>query len=902
MKSLKIVAILLLAAGLLSVLSACNQTPADPDESTEPEATVQEPWEESTQEQVQVPEREKYEDLSFDIPAYTDPKTKTVTIKSDGKSAIGNIHLDFTEMSGEYIISPTKIGFSCHDVASCDECGYVSTEHGGAYLISSQGLDQGGILVTLATPILASSVDGMTLTFMTTADATASSMRILTGSQTNNAAFINTCAPMGGATKEWVTVDLGVDDFFELADSDGYIRSFQMYFRNKSGADCYVKSIDFSTSPKEFLLVDRTDGQCFFQDGAIRFVAQTIADRFTAADIAAEITVKGVAYRKNTSTSEGFLRYSATAKLANGQEVTMGKHTATVPPVMGVWLDATDGQYGSSHDTKGQWQETFDPAGLLFLTDNTLTCKEGIKTIEYALVKGDTPFNDEQTVWLTPQMIETNEQGFSYLLVNAFLDYGNVMTEGESYRLLVRGVTKQNNYILHVDIPFTYQPLSALVTQSLRAAQNALEQANILCPADVQDKAGYVQKQFAALVNNPSIETGVEIVGEGLESMRINVFVKYSAVVAEPRLPVYELDGKVVTDVYNFVGNAFVKEAITVKYSDKQSSIALTAPYDGDCHVILAADVIYKHANAPLNEVQDVNYGYMAGEYCTPVPLTLTWTDANAAEGKNYTVLLSKNRDLSDALELTVNQTSVQIEHLNVGTTYYWQVKSGEESSFVQVFTTEDGYPRFIRLDGVSNVRDIGGYVTVDGKRVKQNLAYRSAQLESITDQAREFALNELRIRTDLDLRGGHTAPLGNTVQHISIPMQWYEHIFAKEHYEAVRQTISAFAKQENYPIVFHCSLGRDRTGTTTFLILGLLGVDEDTLRHEYYASFFSAQGAFDENEFPLLVVNMKRLVEGFDEFGDKDDTLQQKIRAYLLHIGVTEEEIQSIQDIWLED
>ena len=119
--------------------------------------------------------------------------------------------------------------------------------------------------------------------------------------------------------------------------------------------------------------------------------------------------------------------------------------------------------------------------------------------------------------------------------------------------------------------------------------------------------------------------------------------------------------------------------------------------------------------------------------------------------------------------------------------------------------------------------------------------------------------------------------------------------------YGVVKDTVSIFADEQNYPILFHCSMGRDRTGTTAFLILGLLGVDEDTLRHEYYASFFSQQGAFSETEFPLLIINMNRLVSGFDDFGDEDDTLQEKIHAYLLHIGVTEEEIQSIRNIWLE-
>ena len=938
MKYLRFIAIVLLAASLLSVLGACAKKPpaaenatdtgsgdlstetittepvteAGPSESsteaittepvteTEPAESFETEEEQTTEPQEEKPPSETYEDLSFHVPAYTDSGIKICTVTSQGKGASGQLGLDFSVLNGQYIISPTKIGFSCHDIASCDSCGYVNTDLGGAYLFSAQGLDQGGITVTLATPMLASSVTGMTLTFMTTKEAAASSMRILTADQTNNAAFINACASMSGAAEQWTTVDLGVKDFSELADSDGYIRSFQMYFRDKDKVDCYVKSVDFTFSPTDFLSVDEASGNCFFRQGAVQSVAQIIAERFTAADIQAEITVEGTKYRKNSCTSEGTLTYKATAKLADGTTL-QARHTATVPAITGVWLDATDGQYGAFHDAKGQWQQTFDPSGMLFLTDNVLTCAEGMNTVEYALVASDAAYDDREIVWIAPQLLEMNEQGFDYLLVNAFLDYGNVLTEGETYRLMVRGVTKQNNYILHIDIPFTYQTLSAQATDALRAAQRALEQTDLICPAQTENKAEYVKEQLAALIHDENISLNIEVLGEGLESMRIWIALRYAASINEARLPAYEMNGSVLTDVYNYTGRAFTKEAMTVRYSDQQSTITLTAPYDGDRHVILAADVIYNHAKSPLEDVQDVNYGYLAGEYCTPVPLTLSWTDANAAEGKTYTVLVSENRDLSDAMELTATQPCAQIEHLKIGTTYYWQVRSDTDASPVQVFTTEDGYPRFIRLDGVSNVRDIGGYITADGKRVKQNLAFRSAQLESITEKAKEIALNTLHIRTDLDLRGGHTTPLGNTVQHISIPMQWYEHIFAEDKYEVVRQTVSAFADPENYPIIFHCSMGRDRTGTATFLILGLLGVDEDTLRHEYYASFFSSQGAFDANEFPLLIINMNRLVEGFDDFGDEDDTLQQKIHAYLLHIGVSEQEIQSICDIWLE-
>ena len=873
--------VLLLALVLVISLAACN-TP-----------------EETTEGTVEAPTRDVYEDLSFNVPAYVDPDTKTATVQSQGKGQSSRIRLDFTKHGGEYVVSSTKVVFSCHDVATCDTCGYADINGEKAYLLSSHGQDQGGVMVTVATPILASTVKGMTLTFKTTAEATTSSMRILTKDQTNNAAFINSCGSMAGATDKWVTVDLGVKNYSDLADSDGYIRSFQMYFRNKNKTDCYVQSVEFTVSPDKFLIVDELTGNCFYRGGATEAIANAIADRFTAADIQAEVTVTGTTYRKNTSSTAGSLKYKATVTMADGTVVTK-EHTAVIPAVTGAWLDTTDGAYGSSHDSKGQWQDTFDPSGLLFLTDSSLSCAEGIRSVEYAVVNGDLAFNDGQIIWRTPHLLEMNNGGISHLLVNAFLDLGGQLEEGSAYRLLVRGVTKRDNYILHVDIPFVYQPLSAQASDALQAAQSALE-ADFICPADTENKADYLRQQLASRINNEAVTMDVEILGEGLGSLRARVTLRYSSAVTEARLPVYELNGKVIADVYNFAGQAFTNEAMTVKYSDQQTNITLTAPFDGDRHVILAADVIYNHAKAPLSAIQNANYGYLAGEYCTPAPVTMTWTDKNTAEGKSYTLLISTDQTMKNPMVFTMTQPRAEIYNLNIGTTYYWQVKSGEDASPVQVFTTEDGYPRFVKLDGVSNVRDIGGYITADGRRVKQNLAYRAAHLDAISGEGKEVALNVLNIRTDLDLRGGGSNPLGSSVKHISIAMQWYEHIFEEDMYGVVRQTVSTFANEENYPIIFHCSMGRDRTGTTAFLILGLLGVDEDTLRHEYYASFFSQQGAFDESEFPLLITNMNRLVNGLDKFGDKDDTLQEKIHAYLLHIGVTEQEIQSIKDIWLE-
>ncbi|MBQ5793797.1 MAG: tyrosine-protein phosphatase [Clostridia bacterium] len=669
---------------------------------------------------------------------------------------------------------------------------------------------------------------------------------------------------------------------------------------------CTVQSTGQGTAAsvdmEALMSVAAVKGNCFYRSGAAEAVANEIAARLTEVDIAAQITVTCKKYKENTSAQEGSLFYGATVVLADGTEYTR-TYQAAIPAVAGAWLDTSEGGYGSTHDARGQWQETFDPSGMLFLTDNKIACAEGIVRMEYAVIGADAAFDAAEVVWHKPQHVQMCENGFASLLINAPLDLHGTLTEGQQYRLLVRGVSLYENYVLHVDIPFTYSPLSVQAQDALAAAYRAVANAAPVCDAAAEDKAAAAREQLCALINNPDIEVAVELLGQGVQSARLSVSLRYVPAIDNARLPAYVLDGETIADVFNYSGAAFATDALTLRYGQEETGIALTAPYDGEVHVVLANELIYAHAKAPLFKVESVAYGdYVRGEYCTPLPVRLAWTDANASAGKVYTVSICEREDMQSAMELTVEDTFADVYNLKVGTQYYWQVRADGVTSLVHTFTTESEYPRFIKLDGVSNVRDIGGYVTLDGKVVKQGLAFRSAHLDGITEQGLAVALGELGIRTDLDLRQGSFTPLGESVQHISIAMQWYNHIFERSYRSDVRKAISAFAYEENYPMVFHCSMGRDRTGTTAFLILGLLGVDEDTLRHEYYASFFSAQGAYEPEEFEELVKNMNRLTKGLNKYGDDNDTLQEKIEAYLLSIGVTKEEIQSIRDILLEE
>lgn len=52
--------------------------------------------------------------------------------------------------------------------------------------------------------------------------------------------------------------------------------------------------------------------------------------------------------------------------------------------------------------------------------------------------------------------------------------------------------------------------------------------------------------------------------------------------------------------------------------------------------------------------------------------------------------------------------------------------------------------PPFIKIEGISNFRDIGGTLTQDGKKIKRGLVFRSADPSKPTDDGRKKMSEEL--------------------------------------------------------------------------------------------------------------------------------------------------------------
>ena len=178
---------------------------------------------------------------------------------------------------------------------------------------------------------------------------------------------------------------------------------------------------------------------------------------------------------------------------------------------------------------------------------------------------------------------------------------------------------------------------------------------------------------------------------------------------------------------------------------------------------------------------------------------------------------------------------------------------------------------RRIPLDGTYNVRDIGGYVTREGRFVAPRRVLRGDAVHLVDDQGREL-LSQLNLRTSIDLREHDervSAPdrLNPEAQLISIPLFSYQvdddveeidrtqftsldnvyQFLIMNRGAAIAEVMSELAQPENLPALVHCTGGKDRTGIVIALLLSLLGVDDDVIARDFEATALFLTPSFHE-------------------------------------------------------
>jgi len=174
---------------------------------------------------------------------------------------------------------------------------------------------------------------------------------------------------------------------------------------------------------------------------------------------------------------------------------------------------------------------------------------------------------------------------------------------------------------------------------------------------------------------------------------------------------------------------------------------------------------------------------------------------------------------------------------------------------------------RRVPLQGAVNFRDLGGYETADGRRVKWGRVFRSDNLGRLADRDVAY-LRRMGIAMVCDFRTPAEVeklpdrfPAGGRGKYVHLPVKHGEsdpadtferirnrdcdwmteeymvrgYIRNIERFAAIwSEFFSCLADRSNRPLVFHCTGGKDRAGVGAALILMLLGVPEETIIQDH--------------------------------------------------------------------
>ena len=227
-----------------------------------------------------------------------------------------------------------------------------------------------------------------------------------------------------------------------------------------------------------------------------------------------------------------------------------------------------------------------------------------------------------------------------------------------------------------------------------------------------------------------------------------------------------------------------------------------------------------------------------------------------------------------------------------------------------------------LKGEGGRNCRDFGGWKTLDGKTVKYRMVYRGGRLNEkwkpypLNAEGQKDVLFE-GIGAELDLRGkddvmtepavpgiDHCAPV---IEQGGKTMLVQDAAKTKECFEFVVNSL-----RKGRPVHFHCSLGRDRTGTLGILLLGLLGVREGDIAKEYELTYFAPVGysvsSSDKSSNTKPVYKNTRMSWVYSDvtpyFWEMagDGTFAQGVEKYLLEVaGVSQQDIDDFRNMMLE-
>lgn len=243
-----------------------------------------------------------------------------------------------------------------------------------------------------------------------------------------------------------------------------------------------------------------------------------------------------------------------------------------------------------------------------------------------------------------------------------------------------------------------------------------------------------------------------------------------------------------------------------------------------------------------------------------------------------------------------------------------------------------DSYPRNLGFSATYNFRDVGGYVGLDGRKVRWRRLFRSDALHRL-GPADADAFAALGVRTVIDLRrpleiekyGRVADRYGIDYRNLVLKHVDWEEVehpddadherwladrylnFAEDGREGLLGALQVIADPGKAPVIVHCMAGKDRTGTVCALTLALLGVSDQDIADDYALTTTAME--------PLtryLLEKHPEAIRGNEHMFDSppgamclflDDLreLHGSVEGFVREIGLTDAEIASMRSHLLE-
>lgn len=317
-----------------------------------------------------------------------------------------------------------------------------------------------------------------------------------------------------------------------------------------------------------------------------------------------------------------------------------------------------------------------------------------------------------------------------------------------------------------------------------------------------------------------------------------------------------------------------------------------------------------------------------------PQSFSIRWDKEKA--GDNMVLNLSDKLGWKATMEIPANALYINITNLVPNDVYQYEVINGNKETITsgsfettgslhQVFFTGPTTKKkgvVAKGSGARNARDLGGWTGLDGKKVKYRKVYRGGRLN---EKWNPYPLNakgqeEVKmegIAAQLDLRGKDDVmfePAVPGLEHCAPVIEQGGLTMLKNDKEKTKQCFEFVVNcvRNNKPIYFHCSLGRDRTGTLDILLLGLLGVREGDIAKEYEVTYFAPVGysvsSSDKNSNKIPTFKNTRMAWVYSDVTPYfwelagEGTFAEGVEKYLLEVaGVSQKDIDDFRNLMLE-